>query len=184
MSSDLTPAGDLDARLDFVVGEFDAGNAGDELQLTLTNTGTLFNINQIYWNAAASVTALGLLSATHSAEGDVTADWAPVETGFSAGGFGAFDFALTGGVGQLAPGIAGPSESIVFILDITGTATMADFIQPNGLDYIGAAKFVNGPDDPEAPGSEDSAFGATLVPEPGTALLLSLGLLGLAAWRR
>jgi hypothetical protein len=45
-----------------------------------------------------------------------------------------------------------------------------------------AAKFVNGPDDPEAPGMEDSAFGT--IPEPSTAMLLSLGLLALGARRR
>jgi hypothetical protein len=52
----------------------------------------------------------------------------------------------------------------------------------NGSGYTVAAKFVNGPDDPEAPGMEDSAFGT--VPEPSTAMLLSLGLLALGARRR
>ena len=45
-----------------------------------------------------------------------------------------------------------------------------------------AAKFVSGPDDPESPGNEDSAFGT--IPEPAMGLLLGMGLLGLAAHRR
>jgi hypothetical protein len=57
---------------------------------------------------------------------------------------------------------------------------MNDFDATNLSGYKAAAKFVNGPDDPEAMGMEDSAFGA--VPEPGTALLLgaalALGALG------
>ena len=53
----------------------------------------------------------------------------------------------------------------------------------NGLGYQAAAKFVNGPDDPESPGNEDSAFGA-VIPEPTTAMLLGTGLLLLSLRRR
>jgi hypothetical protein len=185
VSSDLTSAADLDATLAFDVGEFDAGNAGDELRITLTNTGVDFNISEIYWNVTANITGLTLLSAIHSLNGDQTALWNPIHTGLAADGFGAFDYALTDGVGELSPGIAMPGESLVFILDLDSlvAATMSDFIVPNASGYIGAGKFVNGPDDPEAPGFEDSAFGAT-VPEPGTASLLAMGLVGLATIRR
>jgi hypothetical protein len=185
VSSDLTPATDLDATLDFVVGEFDGGNAGDELQLTLTNTGADFNVGELYWNVTSNITGLSLLSATHSVNGDVTGLWDPVHTGLSADGFGVFDYAMTDGVGELSPGLATPGDSIVFIMDLDSLAAadMSDFIVANANGYIGAAKFVNGPDDPEAPGNEDSAFGAA-VPEPGTAALLSIGLFGLAITRR
>jgi len=189
-SSDLTPVSQLDAIVDLQVGEFDLGNAGDELQITLTNPSlgmggdALFNINQIYWNASASVTGLSLLSANHSANGDQTGLWMPVQTGLSANGFGSFDFALLDGVGSMSPGIVQPGESIVFVIDIAslGPVTAADFAVANGSGYTLAAKFVNGPDDPEAPGMEDSAFGA--VPEPSTGLLCALGLAGLCARRR
>jgi len=190
VSSDLTPASQLDATVDFQVGEFDAGNAGDELQIILTNPSlgsggdALFNINQLFWNGSASVTSLSLLSADHSVNGDVAGLWGPVEVGQSADGFGPFDFALLDGVGQMSPGIVMPGQSLVLVLAITsaGAVTASDFVTPNGMGYTVAAKFVNGPDDPEAPGMEDSAFGT--VPEPGTAVLLGLGLTALAARRR
>ena len=72
-----------------------------------------------------------------------------------------------------------------FFLSITGscattlTCGTMDFYETQSWDFVAAAKFANGPDDPENPGNEDSAFGATLVPEPGTGLLLRLGRLGL-----
>jgi hypothetical protein len=190
VSSDLTPASQLDAIVDFQVGDFDLGNAGDELQITLTNPSAgmggdaLFNLNEIYWNGSASVTGLTLLSAEHSVNGDQTALWMPVETGLSANGFGGFDFALRDGLGNMSPGIAQPGESIVFLLDIAslGPVTAADFVVDNANGYPVAVKFVNGPDDPEMPGFEDSAYGT--VPEPTTGLLCALGLVGLSVRRR
>ncbi len=177
VSSDATPASQLDASFDFSV-------AGSTLTLTVTNTGTDFNVNEVYFNGTSIVTSLSLTSATHSATGDVTAAWAPVEPGSGADGFGVFDFALTDGVGQTNPNIMMPTESIVFVFAITGSGGYADsdFIVGNSMGYQASAKFVNGPDDPESPGNEDSAFGA--VPEPGSALLLLLAGSSLAARRR
>jgi hypothetical protein len=182
ISSDATPASQLDAVVDLQVGEFDAGNAGDELQITLTNPSAgsggdaLFNINEIFWNGSPDVSGLSLLSATHSVNGDVAGLWTPVETGQSANGFGTFDFALRDGVGDMSPGVVMPGQSVVFVLSIVsgGVVDATDFVVANGSGYTLAAKFVNGPDDPENPGFEDSAFGA--VPEPTTAVLLGLGL--------
>jgi len=186
VSSDATPASTLDATLDFMV------IGGDTLQLTATNL-TLapddFNVAELFWNATSAVSGLTLLSATHSVEGDVLAGWNPVLTGQMADGFGIFDYALQDGVGEGNPNIIGPSESIVFLLSISGscagtfTCSMTDFVVAQANGYIGAAKFVNGPDDPEAPGMEDSAFGAA-VPEPTSALLMGLGLAGLSGYRR
>jgi hypothetical protein len=169
VSSDATPASQLDASFDFSV-------AGSTLTLTVTNTGSDFNINEIYFNASGLVTGLTLSSATHSAEGDVSSAWLPIELGSSAGGFGAFDFALTDGVGQTNPNIINPGEDIEFVFTISGSGGYADadFIVGNVNGYVAAAKFVNGPDDPESPGDEDSAFGT--VPEPGTLALLALGV--------
>lgn len=171
VSSDATLASDLDATLDFSV-------SGTTMTLTVTNTGSLFNVNAIYFNGSASVTSLSLVSATHSVNGNVLLAWAPIELGSSADGFGAFDYALTDGVGETNPNILNAGESVIFVFTVNAGLADADFIVPNGSGYYGAAKFVNGPDDPESPGDEDSAFGAT-VPEPGTVAFLVVGLAGL-----
>ena len=187
VSSDLTPASTLDATLDLVV------ISGDTLQLVATNLTIApdeFNISELYWNSTSAVSGLTLLASTHSAEGDVLAGWAPVVTGQSADGFGAFDFGLIDGVGEGNPNIIGPNEQITFLMSISGSCAItlscasSDFVVAQSQGYIGAAKFVNGPDDPEAPGTEDSAFGAAVVPEPTSALLMGLGLAGLSAYRR
>lgn len=187
VSSDATPASTLDATLEFNV----LGGATLELIATnLTTAPDLFNISELFWNGSSNVSGLTLTAATHSIEGDVFAGWLPVTTGMVADGFGSFDFSLMDGVGEGNPNVMGPTESITFLMTITGTCagtlscTMADFIVANGGGFVGAAKFVNGPDDPEAPGFEDSAFGATVIPEPTSALLIGLGLAALSGRRR
>jgi hypothetical protein len=187
VSSDATPASLLDADFDFSV-------SGSTLTLTVSNTGSDFNINQIYFNASGLVSSLSLVSATHDVAGDVSAAWLPIELGSNADGFGSFAFALTDGVGQNNPNIIEPGEEIVFVFSITGSGgyTDADFIVANDSGYTAAAKFVNGPPDPECAGvteateqcpeladTEDSAFGA--VPEPLVGWLLMIGLGGLVA---
>jgi hypothetical protein len=176
VSSDATPASSLSATIDTQI------LGGDTLQLTVTNDTTApneFNINQVYFNGSDDVTSLVLSTATHSDIGDVLGDWAPVVHVAGANGFGDFDFGLLDGEGENDPWLIGPTESIVYVLAITGNCataydcTMDDFNVGNANGFTFAAKFVNGPDD-------DSAFGT--VPEPATALLVPLGL-GLACWR-
>jgi hypothetical protein len=179
-SSDETPAGVLDATLDFVISDT------AELTLTVTNDTTApdeYNINQIFFNGASNVTGLTLVGATHSDDsagnnfGDVFSLWNPVETDTMVDGFGTFDFGLTDGMGETAVSVIGPGESIAFVLSISGTQpfTMDDFNVPGDEGRTAAAKFVNGPGD-------DSGFGG--VPEPMTALLVGVGLLGLGMLRR
>ena len=192
LSSDTTPASQLDATLQFMV-------TGSQLSLTLTNTtgddaadnDAAFLINEIYWNGSADVTGLTLLSATKNGTTDVTAGWggAGAVSGGSAAGFGTFDFALTDGVGFNDPNVARPGESIVFLFDIaaSGPVDMSDFvalstIPPGNSPSFAAAKFVScrGADCVEV---DDSAYGATdnpdfVLPEPATTALL-LGALGL-----
>lgn len=172
VSSDATPTSQLDATFDFQV-------SGAVLTLTVDND-TLapneFNINQIYFDASPSITSLVLDSATHSVAGLVTGDWSPVLTNEMPDGFPAKDFGLRDGMGETDPSVIQPGNDIVFVFTINGgvgTFTDADF------GPLVAAKFVNGPDDPESPGFEDSAFG-TNVPEPSTAVLFMLGLVGIS----
>jgi hypothetical protein len=173
-SSDATPAAQISLVLDFAV-------AGSTLTLTVTNTSAAFRVNQIYFNASDDVTSLVLTSATHSAAGNVTSRWS-VLADEDAGPFKGFDFELAGGTGA-RPWVLDPSESVVFVLSIGGTGpfTADDFGVVNTEGYRVAAKFQGGPDDPETPGSEDSAFGT--VPEVSLLGLLAVGVL-LAVARR
>jgi hypothetical protein len=183
VSSDDTPASVLDATFVFMI------TGASELTLSVTNDTAapdFYNINGVWFNAAANVTGLSLDSATHSVEGDVFADWTSVENNSQVDGFGKFDFGLTGGVGETDPSVIGPGETIDFVFSIAGTGPydMGDFVSLNSKGRLAAAKFTNGPagNDPTET-VEDSAFGAA-VPEPATAALFGLGLLGLAAVAR
>jgi len=179
VSSDATPASQLDADFDFSV-------SGSTLTLTVTNTGSSFNITEVYFNGSTSVTSLSLVTATHNVQGNVFAVWSPVEPNSNADGFGAFDFALTDGVGETNVNVIEPNENVVFVFSITGAGGYvdADFIVENANGYQAAAKFTNGGDDPETPeeDDDDSAFGA--VPEPAVGWLFGAGLLMIAARKR
>jgi hypothetical protein len=168
MSSNTTPASELDATLEFDV-------LGSVLTLTVTND-SVFTINQLYFNAPDTITALDL---------DPIEGWALRENR-RADGFGRFDFALLDGGGS-DPTAIDPGESIMFTLSITGTGPFSGFdftselstIPPGSRPSIVAAKFVSGP------GS--GGFGATataVVPAPATATILALGLLGRRRRRR
>jgi hypothetical protein len=183
VSSDGTPASVLDATFVFMI------TGASELTLTVTNDTAApdeYVINGAWWNAADHVTGLTLDSATHSSAGDVTAAWAPVENASMVDGFGIFDFGVTDGVGLMNVNLIGPGESIDFVFTIAGTGPfdMNDFNVLNAMNLSAAAKFIAGPaaNDPTELGDEDSAFGA--VPEPTTAALLGLGLLGVGVLGR
>jgi hypothetical protein len=187
VSSDGTPASQLDAELDFTV-------VGATLTLTVTNPGSDYRISELYWNAADNVTGLSLVSATHSVEGDVANPWSPVGTNKKAGGFGRFDFSLTARGGRDQSSQIGPGEVVVFEFDISGTGPFAmdDFAVANAEGLLAAAKFQGGPPDaecaeaiiptqkcPQGVLTEDSGYGG--VPEPATGLLMALGLLSVSA---
>ena len=183
LTSDATPVSQLSSTFDFSV-------AGAVLTLVVDNDTVVpneFNINEIYFNTSLSVTTLTLTSAAHSDNsagnnfGNVFAQWEPVLTNQMVDGLGVFDFALNDGMGELNPAQIGPGEDITFVLDINGGVGVFDM---GDFGPRIAAKFVNGPDDPESPGDEDSAFGAIPVPEPSTVLFLASGLAAMAAGRR
>lgn len=187
LSSDSTPAGQLDALLDFDV-------SGTTLTLTATNNtggGAAFDINEIYFNALSSLTGLTLLSATKNGSTDVLAGWT-FSSSVGANGFGTFDFALIDGVGVANPEQIDPGSSIEFVFDINGGASFSpvdlSIIPPGSEAAFAAAKFV------QCVGAQcveivDSAFGATsdpsfVIPEPASLSLLGLGLLAVAVRSR
>ena len=176
--SDSTPAECLDATVEFSVVE-------STLTIVVSNLtdgpdggqDTGFDIMSIYFNATENVADLML---TSPASGWALYPWSNYT---KANGFGQFDFALIGSVGSEPAHVDGESSE-TFTLTVTGTGVSAsDFytdlsvIPPGKMPMLVAAKFVNGPGD-------DSAFGATEVPEPVTVALLGLGGLVLICGRR
>ena len=177
-----TDPADLDALLDFQV-------AGNILTLSVTNNTTApntFDITEVYFNATSDVTSLSLTSPTSAGDAGTNPSGWDFSTGSNADGFGSFDFAvmLFGDI-NLNPNIVSPGETevLTFTLTCAGGATcdMTDFVDPNSMDFLAAAKFVNGPDVEDPPGQigPDSAFGGTMVPVPAAVWLFASGLLGL-----
>jgi len=183
-------AGELSGSVDFTV------SGPTTLDITLTNTATNeLTISALYFSVASNVTGLTLVSATHSVEGGVLAGW-NLNASTGAGGltqgdgFGVHDYSLIDGVGMDSDKV-GVGESIVFSLTISGTGpfSMGDFVELSdssmtGISTLAAAKWDNGDGSSYFPYEDnDSGFGA-VVPEPSSALLISLGLMGLGATRR
>ena len=185
-------AGELSGSVDFTV------TGATTVDITLTNSATNeLTISALYFSVSSNVTGLTLISAFHSFEGDVLAGWSLNASTGDGGpthgdGFGVHDFSLIDGMGTSTDKI-GVGESIVFSLTIAGTGgyTMSDFIQfseqtgggTNTL-TLAAAKWDNGDGSLNFPIEDnDSGFGA-VIPEPSTALLMGLGLVGMGLRRR
>jgi hypothetical protein len=182
-----TPASALDGIVGFEIGEFDGGNAGDEIQLTFENTTSGgfgagdYDVSEIWLSLSSDITIGSILSPAVGAN----LGWelgAPPAT--MVDGFGLFNLGVTliGDV-NLNPDLILPGETAAILISFAcaGTCDESDLIN-NAKGKAAAAKFLNGGDvygDPN-----DSALGASAVPEPSTALLMSLGLAGLAAVRR
>ena len=175
LSSDATPASDLNATLTFNVTAGASATFNDLLTLTLDNQTTApsaFTINEVYFNFTGNHGGFSI----ESGPGVLNHGPTPAD------GFGDFDIKLDGFL------LASGGTSMWSIdLGLTGV-TDSDFndlsiIPPGDTQTLAALKFVQGPDDPEAPGSEDSAFGA-VVPVPAAVWLFGSGLLGLVGVAR
>jgi hypothetical protein len=182
-----TPASALDGIVGFEIGEFDGGNTGDEIRLTFENTTSGgfgagdYDVNQIWLSLSSDITIGSILSPATGANLGWELGAPPPVT---VTGFGLFTLGVTliGDV-NLNPDLILPGETATILISFscTGTCDESDWID-NGQGKAAAAKFINGGNafgDPN-----DSAFGASAIPEPSTALLLSLGLVGLAARHR
>lgn len=183
------PASTLDATVVFAI------TAADEVTISLINLTSApaeYDINNFLFNVTSNVTGLTLLSVTQSVAGNGGWDLQP-STGAGGpthnGGFGIFDFRLKGPNQGNSPKVITPGETIDFVLQIAGTGPFiqANFVTdlsvqtPNGGNILSlvAAKFIEGPTQPE-----DSAWGATIIPEPGTLALALVSGIALISRRR
>ena len=186
-------ASQLDATLTFSVVD----NAGDlDVTLTLSNDTPDFKINEVYFNLSgiSSLTAVNLNGWNFFADacppGSPTTGIAPCNdmggSSTKADGFGIYDVALKTNGGNAL----NPLDSIAFTVTVLGGAgTMAEAFTTElsrqseaGGNILGlaAAKFIEGPQVmcPDAENICDSGFGM-VVPEPATAAMVTLGLVGL-----
>jgi hypothetical protein len=167
-----TPPEVLTADLTFTV-------VGNTLTLDVDNLSN-YDIAELYFNSTSDITSLTL------DQPPTDADWLLIGPQ-SVSSFGTFDHhvSVQGSINQSSATIlSGTSQTLQFTLDCAGGATcdMADFIVNNDGGKAVAAKFQRGGEvfDDNFPGGDDSAIGASPVPEPGTAALLGLGLVALA----
>jgi hypothetical protein len=182
-----TPASVLDAVVSFEIGEFDGGNSGDELRITVENTSD-YDISEVWFSVSSDFTGFSILS-----PGDSGADdgYDLVTTSTIVDGFGSFNLGLLVDADvNLNDDLIGNGETHVIVLSFTcsGTCDESDLIL-NAEGKLVAAKFINGGAVfEEEEGGNDSAFGASgtgaVVPEPSLALLIGAGLAGLFAARR
>ncbi len=181
-SSDATDPALLLASFTFTV-------TGNTLTIDVTN-GTSgansFDISAIYFNFSSNVTALSFDSLSSVSGNEVFTDWALSTPGANnpIGLFGSFDASVIDGQGAMGNAVA-PGDTYTFTFSfLGGGVTEADFVdETTDLGAFIAAKFVSGPDDPEDPGNEDSAFGA-LIPLPPALPMGIAGLIGVAFLRR
>jgi hypothetical protein len=193
MSSDQdepngTPPDALLANLEFVV------TAPGTLELTVDNTfanvyGNDYDITDLYFNTGPDIVASSLAITSPPTD----AGWALFESVTPTGPMlGTFDYhvQVTGDINTNTATVeSGSIQTLTFSFSCEALAVcnMDDFVVDNAAGKAVAAKFQNGGEyfDEEFPGGNDSAFGASgegfpPVPEPGTALLVGGGLIGLA----
>ncbi|MBW2274956.1 MAG: PEP-CTERM sorting domain-containing protein [Deltaproteobacteria bacterium] len=182
-----TPASVLDAIVGFEIGEFDGGNAGDEIQLTLQNTTSGgpgagdYDVSAFWVNLSSDITIGSILSPGAGANLGWELTAPPPD---QLGGLGTFNLGveLIGDV-NLNPDLIAPGETATILISFSCSGTCDDGDVINNLkDKAAAAKFRNGGNVNGDP--NDSAFGASPVPEPTTAVLLALGLVGIGFARR
>lgn len=175
MSSDQTPASLLNAVVK-------VEHSGTSLKVTISNNtgGGLgagsYNISEIWLNVTgetiSSVSPAGAGSGGTSTGFDL---FAPAPAAFGSFSTG---FRVHGSAPQNPDLIVAGEQNVMVLLGCQdGDCSSAMLVNnANGKAVVG--KFINGGNAYGDP--DDSAFGASPVPEPATAVLLALGLIGLA----
>jgi hypothetical protein len=182
-----TPASVLTALVSFEIGEFDGGNSGDELRITVNNTSD-YDISEVWFSLSSDFTGFTILSPSDSGADD---GYDLITAVTNVDGFGNFNLGLLVDMDvNLNDDLIESGETHVIILSFTcsGTCDEDDLVE-NDMSKLVAAKFINGGAVfEEEEGGNDSAYGASgsgaLVPEPSVAWLIGVGLVGLFAARR
>jgi len=160
-------------------GNVDVTEVAGDLQFQITLAGALggsADLHELYFNLVGSPTGLAI-----SSSDIVNTAYTLLTSPSVAGGAGSsFEFGVNFGNGAGGPG-NGVLQTATFLLSATGALTVADLLlasstSQNIMVYLAA--HVQGTSLVQGATSETVG---SLVPEPGTALLLLVGLGGLAA---
>jgi len=173
-----TPAGVLDALVTVEL-------SGTDILITVDNNTSggpgagNYDISQVWLNLIGET--ISSVSPAGAGNGANATGWdllAPPTT--MVDGFGTFTagFGVHGNVNQNPDLILAGQQNYMLLIGCADGDCSDAMLEDNAMGKAVAAKFIHGGDAYGDP--NDSAFGAsTVVPEPGTAALLGLGLIGL-----
>jgi hypothetical protein len=174
-----TPAGLLDALVTVEL-------SGTDILITVDNNTSggpgagNYDISEVWLNLTGET--ISSVSPAGAGNGANTTGWdllAPPTT--MVDGFGTFTagFSVHGNVSQNPDLILAGQQNYMLLVGCADGDCSDAMLEDNAMGKAVVAKFINGGDAYGDP--NDSAFGASPVPEPGTAALLGLGLIGLVA---